>query len=171
MKLYSDASKTAPSPRRVRMFLAEKRIDVDVVEMALHKENRTGDFLKKNPMGTLPVLEMDDGVCISESIATIEMWNRRSELSFYLPIEFAGGFMGDQVADGARKRVEKMIWLFDRELYNRPFVAGAHFSVADITTYVAIEFGARFNSVAVPAKAENFRRWQADMAGRPSATA
>src|SRR4029078_6463402 len=60
----------APNPRRVRIFLAEKgvripRVHVDVFAGA----NRTPEFLKKNPSGKIPVLELDDGTCIAESVA------------------------------------------------------------------------------------------------------
>ena len=69
MKIYVDGGGTAPSPRRVRMFLAEKGIDVAYERLALHEENRTPEFRRKNPIGTPPVLELDDGTCISESLA------------------------------------------------------------------------------------------------------
>ena len=48
MKLYSDQSGAAPSPRRVRIFLAEKAMAVDVVKLELHTENRTAEFREKN---------------------------------------------------------------------------------------------------------------------------
>ena len=193
MKLYSDHSGRAPSPRRVRIFIAEKGIDVDIINMELHKENRTDEFRQKNPMGNLPVLELDDGTCLSESMAicryleeispdpklfgsdplekaTIEMWNRRSELAFYLPIEYAGGFLGEEVANGARKRVARMLQLFDAELGTREFIAGSMISVADITTKVAIDFGVRFNSIVVSEELGNFKRWHSEMDARPSAS-
>lgn len=194
MKLYSDASKRAPSPRRVRIFIAEKSLQVEVVSMDLHKDNRTPEFRKKNPMGTLPVLELDDGTCVAESmaicrylealhrepcllgaspldIATIEMWNRRSEFAFLMPIEFAGGFLGEDVAQSARGRVDKTMRLFDSELASRPFIAGDTFSVADITTKVAIDFGVRFNGITIPDDMKNFRRWHEETDSRPSANA
>jgi glutathione S-transferase len=194
MKLYSDAARRAPSPRRVRMYIAEKSLQVEVVSLDLHTDNRTPEFRQKNPMGNLPVLELDDGTCISETIAicrflealspeprlfgespveiaTIEMWNRRAEFSFYLPIEFAGGFLGEDVARGARQRVDKTMRLFDSELASRRFIAGETLSVADITTKVAIDFGVRFNQIAVPEDLKNFRRWNAEMDLRPSSKA
>ncbi len=69
MKIYVDRGGTARSPRRVRIFLAEKGIRVPYVRLEIHKENRTPEFRRKNPLSTLPVLELDDGSCISESIA------------------------------------------------------------------------------------------------------
>jgi len=108
MKIYN--SPTAPNPRRVRVFLAEKGIqvpyeDVDIVTAV----NRGPEFRAKNPRGLLPVLELDDGTYISESVAIcryfeeihpdpplfgvgakeraiVEMWNRRMEFDLFLPI-------------------------------------------------------------------------------------
>jgi glutathione S-transferase len=103
-------SATAPNPRRVRIFLAEKGISVPVVQVDIAKsENRSDAFRAKNPFGQLPVLELDDGTCISESVAIcryfeevqpepplfgvgakqralVEMWNRRTELELSMPI-------------------------------------------------------------------------------------
>jgi glutathione S-transferase len=108
MKIYD--SKTAPNPRRVRIFLAEKGIEVPYEEVDIAKAvNRGADFRKKNPMGTLPVLELDDGTYIAESVAicryfdelqpdpplmgsdgrdraVVEMWQRRMEFELLLPI-------------------------------------------------------------------------------------
>ena len=108
MKLYD--SKMAPNPRRVRVFLAEKGIEVPVVNVDIARaENRQPPFLAKNPMGGLPVLELDDGTCLAETVAIcryfeesqpepplmgvgptgralVEMWNRRMELEVFVPI-------------------------------------------------------------------------------------
>ncbi len=102
MKLYDSA--TAPNPRRVRIFLAEKGIAVPTQQIDLAKqENRGAEFRARNPLGQLPVLELDDGTCIAESVAIcryfeevkpeppllgvgakdralVEMWQRRMEL-------------------------------------------------------------------------------------------
>ena len=59
MKLYD--SSTAPSPRRVRIFLAEKGIDIPTQQVDIGKRvNLEPDFLAKNPLGKVPVLELDD---------------------------------------------------------------------------------------------------------------
>ena len=108
MKVYD--SKAAPNPRRVRVFVAEKGIDVPFEELDIvNAVNRQEDFRKKNPMGTIPVLELDDGTCISESAAicryfeemhpeppllgvdgkdraVVAMWDRRMEFEILLPI-------------------------------------------------------------------------------------
>ena len=107
MKIYE--MNRAPNPRRVRMFLAEKGIPMEYVEIDLAKgEHMSPDFVQKNPMKKVPVLEFDDGSYLSESIAIcryfeeaqpepplmgttprekaeIEMWMRYLEFYFMLP--------------------------------------------------------------------------------------
>ena len=108
MKLYD--ARTAPNPRRVRIFLAEKSISVPVEQVDIvSAQNRSAEFRAKNAMGTLPVLELDDGTTIAESVAIcryfeelqpeppllgtdakdralVEMWQRRMEYEVFLPI-------------------------------------------------------------------------------------
>ena len=108
MKLYGSA--VAPNPRRVRIFLAEKGIEVPSVDIDIVKsENRQPDFLAMNPLGGVPILELDDGVIIAESTAIcryfeetkpepplmgvdardraiVEMWLRRVEFEVTFPI-------------------------------------------------------------------------------------
>ena len=102
--------KTAPSPRRVRIFLAEKKINVEVIQVnTAEGEHLKEDFLKLNPWATVPVLKLDDGTCISEAIACcryleevypnpplmgvdpsekaiISMWEHRMEWDGFLPV-------------------------------------------------------------------------------------
>ena len=108
MKLYD--STMAPNPRIVRIYLAEKGIDVPKVQVDIAKaENRQPPYLAKNPMGGVPMLELDDGTCLAETIAicryfeeeqpepplfgtdaqdkaVVEMWRRRMELEVAMPI-------------------------------------------------------------------------------------
>ncbi len=108
MKIYDFTF--APNPRRVRMFLSEKGIKVPYEQVDIMSgQNRTPEFLKKNPMGGLPVLEFDDGAHLCESVAIcryfegthpepvlmgadtrdrafVEMWDRRMELDLFGPI-------------------------------------------------------------------------------------
>lgn len=68
MKLYDCA--TAPSPRRVRIFIAEKGLDIPKHEVNLREGEQLSDWFKaKNPTCTVPVLELDDGSCITETMA------------------------------------------------------------------------------------------------------
>jgi glutathione S-transferase len=108
MKLYD--LRTGLNTRRVRIFLAEKGIAIPFVEVDMMKgENKEASFLAKNPMGTMPVLELDDGRHLAESMAIcryfeelhptpplfgvdtldrafVEMWNRRMELEIQRPL-------------------------------------------------------------------------------------
>jgi glutathione S-transferase len=108
MKIYNSPS--APNPRRVRVFLAEKGIPVPYEDIDIAKAvNRQPEFRKKNPLAGVPVLELDDGTCIAESVAicryfeelhpepslfgvgakekaVTEMWNRRMEMAVLQPI-------------------------------------------------------------------------------------
>ena len=71
MKLYSFFG--APNPRKVLVYLGEKGIKVPIEEVnIITGENRTPEFLAKNPLGGLPVLELDDGSHLTESLAIIE---------------------------------------------------------------------------------------------------
>ena len=112
MILYD--SSFAPNPRRVRIFLAEKNVEVPIQQIDIGKaENRESPYIDKNPLAGLPMLELDDGTCIAESVAicryfeekhpdpplmgveavdraVVEMWNRRME--FELLQTIAGVF-------------------------------------------------------------------------------
>ncbi len=68
MKLYDYAH--APNPKRVHMFLAEKGLDMERVEIDLTKaEQLSADYREINPLCQVPVLETDDGTRISECLA------------------------------------------------------------------------------------------------------
>ena len=109
MKLYD--SYRAPNPRRVRWFMAEKGIDdIEVVNLNVFEgEHRKPDYLAKAGLPNVPALEMDDGACITESVAIcrylesvypepnmfgrdpketaiIEMWTRRVEMLVSTPL-------------------------------------------------------------------------------------
>ena len=109
MKLYD--SYRAPNPRRVRWFMAEKGIDdIEVVNLNVFEgEHRKPDYLAKAGLPNVPALEMDDGTCITESVAIcrylesvypepnmfgrdpletalIEMWTRRAEMYLANPL-------------------------------------------------------------------------------------
>ena len=71
MKLYNSLG---PNPRKVRMFLKEKGLDIEFIEydMLLGAENRQKDYLDKNPGGQIPALELDDGTVIGETVVICE---------------------------------------------------------------------------------------------------
>jgi len=203
MKLYDGGR--APNPRRVRVFLAEKGIQVPTEQVDLStKAQKSAAFTAINPVQRVPVLVLDDGTVIAESIAicryfeeihpdpplfgrgaleiaTIEMWNRRLELHLLFPVShvFRNTHPAMQElevpqvpawAEANKPRIAEFLRILDRELANRPFVAGDKYSVADITGMVAVDF-MRLPRLAVPDQCANVRRWHAELAGRPSASA
>jgi glutathione S-transferase len=104
MKLYNEHN-PAPNPRRVRIFLAEKELAIELVHVPMRQgAHKSAEFMVKNSLGQVPVLELDDGTTLSESIAIcryleelhpkpalfgenawqraqVEMWTRRLEFA------------------------------------------------------------------------------------------
>lgn len=75
MKLYDSFG---PNPRAVRMFLAEKGVDLERIPVdLLGAENRGAAYTAKNPGGQLPALELDDGRVIGETVAIMEYLEER----------------------------------------------------------------------------------------------
>lgn len=71
MKIYDFTG--APNPKKLRVYLAEKGITVPMQQVnIIGGETRSPEFLEKNPLGGLPVLELDDGTYLTESLAIIE---------------------------------------------------------------------------------------------------
>jgi glutathione S-transferase len=71
MKLYDYPQ--SPNCRKVRLYLAEKGLSVPLQPVnLLTGEQRSSDFLQRNPFGAVPILELDDGTVIPESLAIIE---------------------------------------------------------------------------------------------------
>jgi len=197
-------SSFAPNPRRVRIFLAEKGVEVPIQQIDIGKaENRESPYIDKNPLAGLPMLELDDGTCIAESVAicryfeekhpdpplmgveavdraVVEMWNRRMEFEILQTIagafrhtnEFFKGRMNQVPEFGEACRVAapaKLEWL-DRELADRPFIAGPRYTIADITALCAIDFG-RVSEIQIGPELKNLSRWYEAVSSRPSAKA
>lgn len=108
MKLYTNSR--SPSPRRLRIFLAEKGIEIPEENVDLGQlEQRSDVFTAINPLQRVPALVLDDGTVLTESTAIcryfevlqpepplfgvsaleqalVEMWDRRMELNLYQPV-------------------------------------------------------------------------------------
>jgi glutathione S-transferase len=117
----------------------------------------------------------------AKEIAQVEMWNRRLELHLFFPISHVfrnthpamKALEVPQVpawAEANKPRIAEFLAIFDRELGDRPFVAGDRYSVADITGLVAVDF-MKPAKLAVSDDLHNVRRWHADVSARPSASA
>lgn len=208
MKLYDYK---APNPRRVRIFLAEKNIEVPIESVDL----RSGAQFSTNygavtDRAVVPLLELDDGTCISESIAIcryfeetqpepplfgatpvekalVEMWNRRCELE---GIQAAGeafrnatpGFKDRalpgpvshgqiaELAERGKKRTQHFFTVLDEQLAYNKFVAGEHYSVADISALVFVDF-ARWAKLFPADDQAHLKRWYEQISSRSSAEA
>lgn len=76
MRLFAAA--IAPNPSRVTLYVEEKGIDLDVVSVDLRKGEHTSDAHRaRNPAATLPVLELDDGRFVTESLPIVEYLEER----------------------------------------------------------------------------------------------
>jgi glutathione S-transferase len=209
MKFYDCT--TAPSPRRVRIFLAEKGITVPTVQVDLrNNEQLTPAFRAINPDATVPSIELDDGTRINDAIgicvyfeaihpqpplmgrsaeekALVTAWQREVERNgFYGVMEAfrnsAPGLKGralpgphdyEQIpalAERGRLRVAHFFEQMDARLAQSEFVAGARYTVADITALVTIDFAGRARML-IPEKCEHLRRWHSQVSARPSAKA
>jgi glutathione S-transferase len=203
MKLYD--SGRAPNPRRVRIFLAEKGIPVPAEQVDLAaQEHKSASFTALNPLQRVPVLALEDGTVIAESMAIcryfeglrpepplfgrgpkeealVEMWNRRMELNLLAGISTVfrhthpamKQLENPQVpewAEANKPRVVEFLGILEGELEGQLYVAGDHFTVADITGLVAIDF-MKPAGLAVPEDFVNVRRWHGQVSARPSAKA
>lgn len=201
MKLY--LADRAPNPDRVKFFLQEKgALDrVERVELVIPKmDHFSADYRAKSPLSQVPALELDDGFALTESRAIctylegvfpepnlmgadareraeIEMWDRRVELLYFLPL--AAWFRNThpamaelekpQSAEWAgisRDRATRMADFFDERLGQSPFVAGSRFTIADITLFVSLGFGRVMKFKPWETRA-NLAAWRDRMAERP----
>ena len=199
MKLY--IAPYAPNPRRVMMFIAEKSIsNIETISINLQEgEHRTEEFKKKSPLSQIPVLELDDGRCLTESRAIctyiealipepnlmgvdaferahIEMWDRRMELLFSMPLMMwvrhgnpaLAAVERNQTAEvaefnqGQAMRMAK--WL-NTELATREWIAGDRFTIADITAVCGVDF-AKMMRWRPGDDLPHLKRWRDAIAGR-----
>ena len=203
MILYG-APNPAPNPRRVRIFLAEKGVELPETFVNMRKrEHKAPEFKEKNSLGQLPTLELDDGTTISETVAicryfeethpepplfgktavekaTVDMWVRRVEFMIMTPVGMFWRHAHPYTAalltqfkdfgESNRERtVEAMTW-FDRQLRDRPFIAGETYTMADICALTTVDF-AGFIGLPMPETAEALQAWHARVTARPSAAA
>jgi glutathione S-transferase len=120
--------------------------------------------------------------------ALVTMWERRAELDGFAPTmegvrNALAGLKGralsgphdyDQIpelVERSKRRVANFYTDFDARLEQIPFVAGAEFSAADITTLVTVDFATRALNMPIPAESGALRRWYDAVAARPGAIA
>ena len=209
MKFYDCA--TAPSPRRVRIFAAEKGLALDTVQIDLQAGEQFSEaFRALNPDCVVPVLELDDGTCLTEVMGIcrylevmqpepplfgsgaveeglVMSWNSKVEQQGLLAMAEAfrnsvPGLKGraltgpveyeqiPELAARGKQRVLDFMARLDERLAQCEFLAGATYSVADITALVFVDF-ARRGKVTPATDLPNLERWHASVSTRPSAAA
>jgi glutathione S-transferase len=201
MKLYF--ATMAPNPDRVRFFAQEKGVwdKLDRIELNIIKqEHKTDAYRAISPLTQLPTLVLEDGTAITESRAictylegvypepnlmgadakekaVIEMWDRRMELTYLMPVAHwfrnshpaMAELEAPQSAEWAQisaGRARKMAEYIDSRLATSTYVAGERFSIADITLHVALGFG-KIVKFKPWEDLPNLAAWRARMAERP----
>ncbi len=202
--LFYDSPNPAPNPRRVRIFAVEKGIELPSTQVSIpQREQKAPEYLAKNPRGQTPILELDDGTVIAESvaimrylealhpepplfgsdpvsIAMVEMWCRRVEMILMPPVAavwvhthpFTAALPGRNEAWGEanRPRVADALRFFDQSLAEREYLAGEHFTAADILLLTTVDF-ARFIGLETLDGLHDLSSWHRRVSERDSASA
>ncbi len=203
MKLYD--LPPSPNARRVRIFIAEKGLEIPMVPVNMMTgENQSEGYLAKNSLGKMPLLELDDGTCIAESVAIcryleemnpnpplmgrnpvekalVEMWHRRMELEFLIPMVTIFLHTGEmwkdrvtQIPQVAETRTlyvkERMEWL-NSELDGKEYITGEDYTVADIAAQCAFIMGKAALGMRIPEDLVNLSDWFTRVSSRPTSRA
>ena len=209
MKFYD--CRTAPSPRRVRIFMAEKAIEIPTVQVDLRSgEQFSAAYRAINSQCTVPYLVLDDGTGIGEAVAicryleeaypeppllgttawergVVAMWDHRMEVEGFMAVAEAfrnstpglkgralTGPQGHEqlpaLADRGMARTRAFFAELDRRLGHSEFIAGPHYTIADITALVSVDF-AGWMKLAIPEDHVRLKRWHNAVSARPSAKA
>ena len=207
--IFYDCS-TAPNPRRARMFIAEKGLEIETHEVSIAKNEQLDDaFLAVNPRATIPVLVTDEGAVLTENLGIaaylearcpeppllgrkpdekgqVLMWNAIVEQQGGMPIAevlrnthpafkdraIPGPINHPQIsalAERGRTRLSDFFTLLEARLQASRFVAGDMFSLADISTFVFVDF-ARVIKTRIPEGNSATLEWFESVQSRPSAS-
>ena len=203
MILYG-APNPAPNPRRVRIFIAEKGLDLPETPVNLLKrEHKSDEHRARNSLGQVPTLVLDDGTAISETVAIcryldethpggalfgttpleraqVDMWIRRIEFQLMNPVGMFWRHAHPRTAalltqfkdfgESNRANYESALKWLDRELADKPFVAGDTYTMADICALCTVDF-ADWIGLPVADDLANVKAWHARVTARPSAAA
>jgi glutathione S-transferase len=189
------------NPRRVRIFLAEKGLTVPIRRLdGVAGENRDPAFLALNPLGTLPVLELDDGTVLTESIAIcrwfeslhpqppmfgrtaleqarVEMWTRRMELELARPISDTFVHTGAYFKDRVRQLPEYGEIARDRAMaalrwLDTELAGRAFIATGDYTVAdIVAQVLGKAVGIRVPPDCVELARWFESVTARPTARA
>ncbi|WP_299988208.1 glutathione S-transferase family protein [uncultured Ruegeria sp.] len=206
--LFYDCS-TAPSPRRARMFIAEKGLEIETWDISIAKGEQLSDaFRAVNPGATIPVLITDEGTTLTENLGIaaylearfpepplmgrtadekgeVLMWNAIAEQQCGAPIAetlrnthpsfkdraITGPANHAQIPELAQRGAERVRTFFDlleTRLRESDFVAADSFTLADITTFVFVDF-ARVIKMRIPTENAAILAWFDIIQARASA--
>ncbi|MGV8919270.1 MAG: glutathione S-transferase family protein [Pseudomonas sp.] len=209
MKIYQAVG--SPNSRRVRIFIAEKGIDIPTTNLDLStKEQFSDTYSAINSRNVVPTLVLEDGTSIGEVPAIcryleemypdpvllgsnsrdkvlIGMWDRRMEQEGFAAVMDAvrnslAGMKGraltgphfyDQIpamVDRSKLRVTNFYSDLDKRLSESPFVAGAGFSIADITTMCTLDFAQRALQMPFAQTHGAIKAWYDIVSARPSSS-
>lgn len=203
MKIYE--FNQAVNPRRVRIFLAEKSVDVPYSEINIRSgENLSGPLSEKNPTTKVPFLELDDGNFIGETTAIcryfeelypqpallgsnplekaqIEMWQRIAELSLLqkliMGFQHTTGIYKDRMipvpefGEISIEEAKSSLDIFEEQLEKYAYLAGDHYSIADITLLCALDFAKLRLDIEIGNEYPSIKRWYQLVCDRPSTKA
>ncbi|WP_019961934.1 glutathione S-transferase family protein [Woodsholea maritima] len=201
----------APSARRTRMALIEKRIEIETRYIDLGAGEQFSEAFKQiNPRCTLPALMTDEGVVLSDNKAIAQYlesvfpdppllgtdrleqalvweWVGRIELDGLgacrdmlrnkLPVFHERALPGPErhaqipaLVDRGEDQAEFLLLDLNMRLSHSPWLAGEHFSIADIAGFVFVEFADRLH-IPIHEGLEALKEWRTVIAARPSAQA
>jgi len=210
IKLYQ--AQGSPNSRRVRIFLAEKGIELTMVAVDLGAKEQFSDAYRAiNPRLQVPAMVLEDGTAIAEVPAiwrtlellypdqpllgndageqgVVAMWERRMELDGFAAVmeavrntvpglkerALSGPHAYEQIpalAERSLQRIRNFHADLDARLAKSPYVAGAEFSVADITAMVAIDFATNGAKLPVTDAHPALQAWYQRVSARSSAKA
>jgi glutathione S-transferase len=177
---------------------------MEYVEIDLQKgENLTPEFRKISPYGLVPVLELDDGSSIAETVAisryfeeihpepplfgrnpkekaVVEQWNRYADMNLFMATGMCYQHTSEFFAklktqvpewgELCRGKVHECFALLEKHFADNEYLAGDYYSIADISTYCAVDFN-RVNQIRPGDEHPHLRRWYDAMKSRKSASA
>ena len=198
--MHLNTQSASPNGQRVEVFMKEKGVELPMTQIDIRGgENLGDDFLARNPFGRVPTLELDDGTHLSESLAIcrlleglhpepnlfgatpeelafIEMWSRRVELNFMMPVaqcfRNSTGFFKDREKCSAEwgeisgEAARDAATRFDAHLAGSRFLFGDRYSVADITLAIAVGFARNVGQDYFDL--ENLARFHGEVTARPA---
>jgi len=201
----------APSPRRTRIFLAEKGMDYAAVQINLREGEQLSDSFKAiNPRCTVPALKLESGQVLTENLAIADyvntlkadpplighdtgsradvlQWNSRIEMEGLMAVaemlRNTSPAMADRalpgqlnlpqipaLAERGQRRLADFYRRMNDHLEDREFVSGDHYSMADITLLVTVDFSG-WVKAAPDSTLTHLHRWHSMASARPASKA